>query len=89
MTPIILEKPEAGETLVLYVVISTSAVGGVLIWEDCGEQRTIFYVSKTLDRAETRYPALEKLALAIVTTARKLRTYFQSHSIVVLSGLPI
>ncbi|XP_010474245.1 PREDICTED: uncharacterized protein LOC104753738 [Camelina sativa] len=30
---------------------------------------------------------MEKLALAVVVSARKLRAYFQSHSIVVLKGI--
>ncbi|XP_011083337.1 uncharacterized protein LOC105165875 [Sesamum indicum] len=36
-----------------------------------------------LQGAETRYAEIEKLALAVVVTARKLRPYFQSHQIVV------
>ncbi|KAF8088650.1 hypothetical protein N665_0532s0014 [Sinapis alba] len=61
----------------------------VLIKEDRGEQHTVFYTSKRLTDAETRYPTLERMALAIVTTERKLRPYFQSHSIVALTNLPL
>ncbi|KAL0462488.1 UNVERIFIED_CONTAM: hypothetical protein Slati_0136400 [Sesamum latifolium] len=38
---------------------------------------------------EKRYIQIEKLALALVTTARKLRPYFQSHPIVVLTNHPL
>ncbi|XP_013588955.1 PREDICTED: uncharacterized protein LOC106297219 [Brassica oleracea var. oleracea] len=38
---------------------------------------------------ETRYPTLEKMALAVVTSARKLRPYFQSHTIEILSNQPL
>ena len=38
---------------------------------------------------EMRYPTLEKMALAVVTAARKLRPYFQSHTIEVLSNQPL
>ena len=38
---------------------------------------------------ETRYPTLEKMALAVVTSARKLRPYFQSHTIEVLTNQPL
>ncbi|CAA7059566.1 unnamed protein product [Microthlaspi erraticum] len=75
-TPPILAKPEEGETLLLYIAISSTAVSGVLVREDRGEQQPVFYVSKTLNDAETRYPTLEKLALAVVISARKLRPYF-------------
>lgn len=51
-TPPILAKPEDGETLFLYVAVSASTVSGVLVREDRGEQKPIFYVSKTLNEAE-------------------------------------
>ncbi|PKA52633.1 hypothetical protein AXF42_Ash001614 [Apostasia shenzhenica] len=38
---------------------------------------------------ESRYPTLEKLALALLTTARKLRPYFQSHTIQVVTNQPL
>ncbi|KAK3008061.1 hypothetical protein RJ639_013198 [Escallonia herrerae] len=34
---------------------------------------------------ETRYPRIDKVALALVISARKLQPYFQSHTIVVLT----
>ncbi|KAF8053852.1 hypothetical protein N665_1370s0002 [Sinapis alba] len=88
-TPPVLTKPDAGDTLYLYIAVSSSAVSSVLIKEDRGEQHPIFYTSKHLTDAETRYPTLEKMALAVVTSARKLQPYFQSHSIVVLTDLPL
>ncbi|KAF8109753.1 hypothetical protein N665_0092s0025 [Sinapis alba] len=88
-TPPVLAKPDAGDTLYLYIAVSPSAVSSVLVKEDRGEQHPVFYTSKRLTDAETRYPTLERMALAIVTSARKLRPYFQSHSIVVLTDLPL
>ena len=43
----------------------------------------IYYVSKALREAELRYPMVEKLALALVTTTERLKYYFQSYPIVV------
>ncbi|KFK32028.1 hypothetical protein AALP_AA6G190900 [Arabis alpina] len=88
-TPPILAKPVTGEPLFLYIAISETAVSAVLVREERGEQKLIFYVSKTLTDAETRYPQLEKLALSIVMASRKLRPYFQAHSVVVLSTFPL
>ncbi|KAF8085007.1 hypothetical protein N665_0686s0001 [Sinapis alba] len=88
-TPPVLAKPDAGDTLYLYITVSPSVVSSVLVKEDRGEQHPVFYTSKRLTDAETRYPTLERMALAIVTSARKLRPYFQSHSIVVLTDLPL
>ncbi|MES7295862.1 reverse transcriptase-like protein [Cutibacterium acnes] len=42
-----------------------------------------------MNGAETRYPAMEKLAFAVVISTRKLRPYFQSHPIAVLSSQPL
>ncbi|XP_010490420.1 PREDICTED: uncharacterized protein LOC104768192 [Camelina sativa] len=85
----VLVKPEDGEALYLYISVSSSAVSGVLVRDDRGDQKPIFYTSKALNDAESRYPTLEKLALAVIIAARKLRPYFQSHSIVVLTDQPL
>ncbi|KAF8079829.1 hypothetical protein N665_0998s0008 [Sinapis alba] len=84
-----LAKPEEGDILSLYIAVSSTAISGVLIKEDRGEQRPIFYTSKRMTDPETRYPTLEKMALAVITTARKLRPYFQSHSIEILTDQPL
>ena len=41
------------------------------------------------ERAEERYPQMEKLAFALVIAARKLKPYFQEHTIVVLTDKPL
>ena len=46
-------------------------------------------MSKALQGAETRYQALEKAALAVVFSARRLRHYFHSFTVVVMTNLPI
>ena len=73
----------------MYIAVSVTAVSGVLIREERSKQKRIFYVSKTLLDAETRYPMMETLALGVVMSARKRRPYFQSHTIVVLTSFPL
>ena len=41
------------------------------------------------ERAEERYPHMEKLAFALVTAARKLKPYFQAYTIMVLTDKPL
>ena len=53
------------------------------------KQRLIFFVSKSLSEAETRYTRLEQATLALRVAAKKLRPYFQAHPIVVLANLPL
>ena len=81
-----LSKPIIGETLFLYDAASEHAVSIVLIREESREQKPIYYVSRSLVDAETTYPVMEKLALAVVTAAIKLRPYFQSHSIIIMTS---
>ena len=52
-------------------------------------QQPIYYVSKTLIDAETRYLPLEKLVLALVHATRKLPHYFQAHTVYVLTEYPL
>ncbi|CAL9001014.1 unnamed protein product, partial [Prunus brigantina] len=49
----------------------------------------VHYVSKALQDAEARYSDIEKLAFALVVSARRLRPYFQAHTIHVLTNHPL
>ncbi|KAF8092995.1 hypothetical protein N665_0394s0004 [Sinapis alba] len=88
-TPPVLAKPKEGDILSLYITVSSTTVSGILIKEDRGEHRPIFYTSKRMTDPEMRYPMLEKMALAVITAARKLCPYFQSHSIEILTNQPL
>ncbi|XXG51512.1 hypothetical protein AAC387_Pa03g0060 [Persea americana] len=88
-SPPLLLTPTFGEALFLYLSVSDHAVSSVLIKEDNGQQRPIYYTSKTLLDAETRYLQLEKLALALVNASRKLSHYFQTFTIVVVTEYPL
>ena len=46
-------------------------------------------MSKLLNEAEVRYLPLEKAILAMVHATRKLPHYFQAHTMVVLTQLPL
>ncbi|KAL0313454.1 UNVERIFIED_CONTAM: Transposon Ty3-G Gag-Pol polyprotein [Sesamum radiatum] len=65
------------------------AVSSVLIREEEGKQLFIYYVSKVLNGAEGRYTPIEKMALALVITTRRLRPYFLSHPIGVKTNNPL
>nr|GEV69919.1 hypothetical protein [Tanacetum cinerariifolium] len=43
----------------------------------------------TITGAELNYPTLEKLILALVHAARRLRRYFQAHTVAILTNSPI
>ncbi|XP_074316396.1 uncharacterized protein LOC141652703 [Silene latifolia] len=52
-------------------------------------QHPVYYISKSLLPAETRYTSFEKLVLALVTASYKLRPYFESHTIHVVTNYPL
>ena len=77
------------EVMFAYIAVASHAVSLVLIRLDNGVQRPVYYISKSLHEAEVRYLPLEKAILAVVHGTRKLPHYFQSHTIVVLTQLPL
>ena len=83
--PLIMSNPEPDEVLFAYIVVASYAVSLVLIRVDCGVQRSVYYLSKSLHEAEVRYLQLEKAILAVVLGTRKLPHYFQAHTVIVLT----
>ncbi|XP_015965613.1 uncharacterized protein LOC107489376 [Arachis duranensis] len=81
--PPVLGKPKAGEPLYLYLAITGEALAAVLGREEGRTQQPIYFMSRALQGAELRYSKLEKLALALLTSSRRLKQYFQGHQIVV------
>ena len=88
-SPPLLSPFVPGEKLYLYIVVSQAAVSAALVRNDGRSQRPIYFVSRAFRGAEERYPRMEKLALALVTAARKLKPYFQAHVIIVLTDQPL
>ncbi|XXG41272.1 hypothetical protein AAC387_Pa01g1769 [Persea americana] len=88
-SPPLLSTPMQGEVLYLYLQVSDHAVSSVLIREENRQQRPIYYTSKILFDAETRYLQLEKLAPALVSASRKLSHCFQTYTIVVVTEHPL
>ncbi|XP_030958546.1 uncharacterized protein LOC115980437 [Quercus lobata] len=87
--PPIMSSPKADKMLFAYIAVALHVVSLVLIREDNGTQRPVYYVSKSLHEAEIRYLPLEKAVLAIVQATRKLPHYFQAHIVVILTQLPL
>ena len=70
-----LSAPEPEEELFMYLSIYDHTVSAVLL-RDRGVQQPVYYISKTLVDAETRYLPLEKLVLALEYATKKLPQYF-------------
>ncbi|XP_075658609.1 uncharacterized protein LOC142628383 [Castanea sativa] len=84
-----MSRPEGDEVLFAYIAVANHAVSMVLIRVNGGVQRPIYYMSKSLYEADVHYLPLKKAILAVVYATRKLLHYFQSHTVVILTQLPL
>ena len=88
-SPPLLSPSMPGEELYLYIAVSQAVISAALVREDGGSQRPVYFISRAFRGAEERYPKMEKLAFALVTTMQKLKPYFQAHTIIVLTDQPL
>ena len=88
-SPPLLSPSKEGEDLYLYLAVLASAVSAAMIREEGTKQLPVYYVSQAFQGAESRYPRIEKIALALIVVLRKLRQYFQANSILVMTDQPI
>ena len=87
--PPVLVSPTEGELFTLYIAVSDFLTSAVLVRDKDQVQHPVYYCSWALRGAEERYPRMEKLILALVTTGRKLRPYFLAHTIEVPTEYPM
>ena len=87
--PPIMSMPEEKEVLFDYIDVASHEVSLVLVGVENEVQRPVYYVSKSLHEAKVHYLPLEKAILAMVHAMQKLPHYFQAHTIVVLTQLPL
>uniref|UniRef100_A0A2N9FRS5 Uncharacterized protein n=1 Tax=Fagus sylvatica TaxID=28930 RepID=A0A2N9FRS5_FAGSY len=71
-----------GRPLRLYLASNSEAIGGLVAQEDeDGTEKPIYYVSRALRDAETRYSGAERACLALIYASQRLRHYFLAHKI--------
>ena len=88
-SPPILVSPFEEKLLTLYLVVSYFVTSAALVRERDRMQQPVYNCSRALRGAEERYTKMEKLILALVTTSRKLRPYFQAHTVEVPTEYPM
>ena len=88
-SPPLLSPSMPGEELYLYIAVSQAAVSVALVRDEGGSQRLVYFISRAFRGAEERYLRMKKLAFALITVARKLKPYFQAHTIIVLTDQPL
>ena len=46
----------------------------------------MYFISEVLSNSKTRYPQIQKLLYTVLVTKRKLRHYFESHPVTVVTS---
>ena len=87
--PLLLSPSKEGENLYLYLVVSATTVSITLVQEEDKTQLPVYYVSQAFQGVEAKYPWIEKIAFALIVASRKLRPYFQTNLILVMTDQPI
>jgi hypothetical protein len=91
----ILVPPATGEALLIYVAATTQVVNAAIVVERREErhalpvQRPVYFISEVLSETKICYPQIQKLLYAVILTRRKLRHYFKSHPVTVVSSFPL
>jgi ribonuclease HI len=91
----ILVPPAAGEALLINVAATTQVVSAAIIVKRREEghallvQRPVYLISEVLSETKIRYPQIQKLLYVVILTRRKLRHYFESHPVTVVSSFPL
>jgi len=88
-SPPVLGKPILGVPIQLYFLVKDRAISSVILKNQEKIQKPIYFMRKVLQRLETRYQATEKASMTVVFTARRLRHYFQSFTVIIMTYLPI
>jgi len=70
-----MSKPKEDEVLFTYITVASHVVSLVLMQDDNGVQRPVYYVSKSIHKVEVRYLPLERAILAVVHATQKLSHY--------------
>jgi hypothetical protein len=89
----ILVPPALGEALLIYVAATTQVVSAAIIVERQEGHtllihRPVYFISEVLSETKIHYPQIQKLLYAVILTRQKLRHYFESHLVTVVSSFP-
>ncbi|XP_026417472.1 uncharacterized protein LOC113312955 [Papaver somniferum] len=87
-TPTVLVSPKTRQLVRVYLAATENDVSAVLFVTDPHEKH-VYFVSKSLTGAETRYKKVEKISLVLLHASRRLKPYFQRRQIVVYSEYPL
>ena len=83
------------EDMMLYIATTSTVISTMIVVEREEEGRVykvqclVYYISEVLSESKIWYPHVQKLLYALLITSRKLRHYFESHKITVVTDFPL
>jgi hypothetical protein len=90
-----LTPPKKNEDMMLYISTTSTVVSAAIVVEreEKGHvykvQWPVYYISEVLTDSKIRYLYVQKLLYAFLITSHKLRHYFESHKITVITDFPL
>nr|GFA21466.1 reverse transcriptase domain-containing protein [Tanacetum cinerariifolium] len=84
-----LTAPKEKEELIIYLSAAKEAVSAVLMIKRDGKKMPIYFVSRALQGPEINYTLMEKFIVVLVSASKRLKRYFQAHTIIVITDLPL
>jgi hypothetical protein len=81
--------------MILYIAATSTVVSLAIVVEREEEghvykvQRPVYYISEVLSDSKIQYPHVQKLLYSLLITSCKLRHYFESHKITVVTDFPL
>ncbi|GJY84826.1 reverse transcriptase domain-containing protein [Tanacetum coccineum] len=84
-----LTAPKEKKELIMYLAAAKEAICAVLMTKRDEKQMPIYFVSRTLHGPEINYTPMEKLILALVSDSKRLKRYFQAHTIIMITDQSI
>jgi ribonuclease HI len=87
--PPMLVPPQQDKPFYIYLSVGDTSIASVVIQVHDGKERVVFYFSRRMLDAETRYPEIEKLCLCLFFTCTNIHHVLLSAKTVVICELDI
>jgi hypothetical protein len=82
--PPVLVPPQQDRPFCVYLSVGETSIASVVIQVHDDKERVVFYLSRRMLDAETRYPDIEQLCLCLFFTCTKLRHILLSAETIII-----
>ncbi|KAK1608064.1 hypothetical protein QYE76_031737 [Lolium multiflorum] len=82
--PPVLVPPQQDRPFYIYLSVADTSIASVVVQVYDGLEKVVFYLSRRMLDAETRYPEIEKLCLCLFFTCTKIQHILVSAEIIVI-----